>query len=162
VTAGIAPLAVAFTGSAVVTGGCTTAVTYDWDFGDGTLHSSEQSPAHTYTAVGDYAWTLLVVADGSSCTRTGSIAVAPNVPPPAITAMTKLSPFGIIVTGSNLQNGIRVFISGTEWTNVQWKNTGKVKILGGGSLKAAVPKGSQKAFRFLNPDGGEAFTTWGW
>ncbi len=35
-------------------------------------------------------------------------------------------------------------------------------ILGGGSLKAAVPKGTQKVFRLLNPDGGEAFMTWRW
>jgi hypothetical protein len=76
--------------------------------------------------------------------------------------MTKLSPFGIKVTGSNLQNGIRVFINGTEWTNVQWKNTGKVKILGGGSLKARVPRGVQAQFRFLNPDEGEVRQTWGW
>jgi hypothetical protein len=76
--------------------------------------------------------------------------------------MTKLVPFGIKVTGSGFQNGIRVFINGTEWTNVQWKTSAKVKILGGGALKAVVPKGVSTDFRFLNPDGGETTFTWSW
>jgi PKD repeat protein len=100
---------------------------------------------------------------GATGTVTFSFSFTPGLPPPpVVTAMAKMSPFGIKVVGSNLQNGIRVFINGTEWTNVQWKSTSKVKILGGGALKAAVPKGVQTQFRFLNPDGGEATTAWGW
>jgi uncharacterized repeat protein (TIGR01451 family) len=245
VSSGQAPLAVSFTASASAPGGCTVAVTYDWNFGDGSSHSSAQNPTHTYSTAGSFAWSLLVTAGGVTCTKTGTITVsapctltcsatvpakgssglplaftgtaapsncsgqvaydwdfgdgtahattdtashtynAPNtyrwtfnaqaqgvtctqtgtvtvVAPPVITGMAKLVPFGIKVTGSNLQNGIRVFINGTEWTNVQWKNTGKVKILGGASLKAVVPKGSTRSFRFLNPDGGEATMTWGY
>jgi PKD repeat protein len=139
--------------------GCMTVVA-DWDFGDGSGHSSQQNPMHTYNAAGTYTWTLLVVTEGGNCTRTGTITVTANVPPPVITAMAKMSPFGIKVAGSNLQNGIRVFINGTEWTNVQWKSTSKVKILGGGALKAAVPKGAQTQFLFLNPDGGSASLSW--
>jgi cytochrome c len=36
------------------------AITYDWDFGDGTAHSTEPNPSHTYTAVGSYRATLTV------------------------------------------------------------------------------------------------------
>lgn len=43
-----------------------------------------------------------------------------------------------------------------------WKNTAKIQLTGGASLKLAVPKGTPKTFRFVNPDGGEASQTWGW
>ncbi len=80
-----------------------------------------------------------------------------DAPPPVVTAMAKLptAPFGIKVTGSNLQNGMKVYINETQWTNVQYKTTAKVKIMGGKSLKAVVPKGATTHFRFENPDGGE-------
>ena len=85
------------------------------------------------------------------------------VNPPVITLMKKVAPpFKFVVTGSNLQNGIKVYINGAEWTSVVWKNTGKIQITGGASLKGAVPKGVPKTFRFLNPDGGEASQAWAW
>jgi len=83
------------------------------------------------------------------------------VTPPVIALMKKVSPpFKIVVTGSNLQSGIRVYIDGTQWTSVTWKSMGKVQLTG--AIKAAVPKGTTKSFRFVNPDGGETTTTWGW
>lgn len=53
-TSGEAPLTVNFMGSAG--GGC-PAITYAWDFGDGST-STEQNPSHTYQAVGNYTATL--------------------------------------------------------------------------------------------------------
>ncbi len=41
-------------------------------------------------------------------------------------------------------------------------NAGLLKIKGGASLKAVVPKGVTKAFRFVNPDGGEKTVPWSW
>jgi len=46
-----------FSGSA--SGGCGD-YTWDWDFGDGSSHSSEQNPSHTYTSADDYTATLTV------------------------------------------------------------------------------------------------------
>ncbi len=83
------------------------------------------------------------------------------LPPPVVTSMTKLgSPFRINVAGSNLQQGIKVDINGTLWSTVTWKTTGNIKIKGGASLKALVPKGVDTTFRFVNPDGGESSYTW--
>ena len=83
------------------------------------------------------------------------------LPPPVVTSMAKLgSPFRINVTGSNLRQGIQVFVNGTLWSNVKWKSTGNIKIKGGASLKALVPKGVDATFRFVNPDGGERGYTW--
>lgn len=159
-TSGVKPLPVAFTASATPTN-CAGTVSYDWDFGDGSPHASAASPSHTYTQGGTYTWTVTASLGSATASKSGTLVVS-NVPPPVVTAMRKVSPpFKFVVTGSNLQSGVRVFIDGVEWPSVLWKSTAKVVIKGTG-LKDAVPKGTQKSFRFLNPDGGETTFTWGW
>ncbi len=88
------------------------------------------------------------------------LSIQVTAPPPVVTSIVKLKPFGLKVTGSNLQSGIRVFINGSEWSQVVWKSTTKIKIVGGKALKAVLPKGTTHTLRFLNPDGGETTTTW--
>jgi PKD repeat protein len=159
-TSGSAPLVVTFTGSASITGGCTPTLTYDWNFGDGSAHATTAGATHTYAAGGPYTWTFTASAGGLTCTKTGTVTA---VNPPVITLLKKVAPpFKIVATGSNLQNGIKVYINDTEWTSVVWKNVGKIQITGGASLKSAVPKGVPKTFRFVNPDGGETSMTWSW
>ncbi len=138
---------------------CTGLATFAWDFGDGGT-STLPTPTHTYATAGQYTWTLTATSDGVSSTKTGTIAV---VNPPVVTSMTKAgSPFRILVRGSNLQSGMRVYIGDTEWTNVARTSDSLLKMKGGASLKAAVPKGASKSFRFVNPDGGEITQPWGW
>jgi PKD repeat protein len=55
---GQASLTVTFTDASA---GVVTA--WDWNFGDGTANSSEQSPLHTFTAAGTYTVTLKVIND---------------------------------------------------------------------------------------------------
>ena len=64
----------AFVGSATPSH-CTAGAATDWDFGDGSAHSSEPSPSHTYAAPGVYTWTFTATANGASCVRTGTITV---------------------------------------------------------------------------------------
>ena len=149
--------------SASVTETCGGGVTYDWDFGDGGAHSNAQNPSHTYASGGSYTWSLTVSGSGISFTDGGSIAIAAQIPPPAVSSMLKQgSPFRINVSGTNLQSGIRVFINGGEWTNLQYKSVTLIKLKGGGSLKALVPKNTPTAFRFENPDGGSQTLVWQW
>jgi len=65
--------ATGFTGSATPAD-CSGAVSYTWDFGDGTT-STEASPSHTYVAPGLYAWSLTAAIGAVSCTQTGTIVV---------------------------------------------------------------------------------------
>lgn len=151
---------VSFSSTAYPGGSCQGTVAYDWDFGDGSAHSSQQSPTHTYAAANSYGWALTATVGSARCARAGTIAIG-SAPPPVIGQMKKSSPpFKIVVAGSNLQSGIRVFIDGAEWTSVVWKSTSKIQLTG--AIKTAVPKGVTRTFRFLNPDGGEATQTWGW
>jgi len=61
--AGLAPLNVLFSGSA---SGGTGQYAFDWDFSDGSAHSSERNPLHTYTLAGSYTATLKVTDSGGA------------------------------------------------------------------------------------------------
>ena len=158
---GSKPLAVTFTAAGTPTN-CTGTISYDWSFGDGSAHASGTTASHTYTEAGTYTWTVTASLGTAVASKSGTIVVS-NAPPPVITLIKKVSPpFKFVVTGSNLQSGIRVFINNNEWMGVVWKNTGKIQLTGGANLKLAVPKGQTRTFRFLNPDGGEVSQTWSW
>lgn len=150
--------AAAFAATATPSAGCTGTPSFAWTFGDG-QSSTEQNPSHTYASAGTFDWTMAASQDGSACSKSGTITV--TAPPPVVNLMKKAAPpFRIVVTGSNLQTGLTVTIGGAPWTSVAWKNTGKIVLKG--AIKAAVPKGVAKTFRFENPDGGVAVMTWSW
>lgn len=136
VTAGALPAGLALSSSGVLSGTPTTGASANF-----TVRATD-----ALGCVGERAFTLQAVA------------------PPEITGMKKVAPpFKIVVTGSNLQNGIKVFIDGAQWSAVVWKKTTKVLLMGAKSLKAAVPKGTPTNFTFVNPDGGTAtMSNWNW
>ncbi|MEW6756662.1 MAG: hypothetical protein AB1347_00425 [Acidobacteriota bacterium] len=85
-----------------------------------------------------------------------------TVQPPSVTAVTKVpAPFRLRLTGSNLQNGLSVYINGALWgttatpTLVKWKNSTQILIKKGAALKALFPSGVAVPIRVVNPDGGE-------
>ncbi len=156
---GTVGLPVAFA-CAVTSTDCAGEPSFDWDFGDVSAHSSEQNPVHSYDSVASCTWRLTVHAGEGTWSSSGTIALVIG---PAPAALKKVSPpFAIMVTGSNFQNGVKVFINNVEWASIAWKNQGKIKLTGGASLKAAVPKGVPAQFEFVNPDGGVSSVTWQW
>lgn len=58
------------------------ATSWDWDFGDGTAHSTAQHPTHVYTAEGTYTVTLIATNSAGSSTKTkvGYITVVKYAP----------------------------------------------------------------------------------
>jgi glucose/arabinose dehydrogenase/PKD repeat protein len=80
-TSGRLPLNVTFAGgfSSDPDGG---ALTYDWDFGDGSAHSAAANPTHTYTTAGTYLVTLRVTDPGGA-TATDWLCIDAGNPPPA-------------------------------------------------------------------------------
>jgi PKD repeat protein/glucose/arabinose dehydrogenase len=125
---GEAPLQVNFTGSGSFDPD-DPALTYDWDFGDGTPHSSSANPTHTYTSDGDFTATL-TVSDGHGGTdaETKTIDVMNDPPQPSIDApvATKLWSVGeqITLTGSaeDPEEGA-IPNSGLEWEVIKHHGT---------------------------------------
>ena len=64
-----------FSGDAVLSD-CAGGASYAWVFGDGSTGSGA-STTHSYGAPGTYNWSLTVTANGVTCTRTGTIDIAP-------------------------------------------------------------------------------------
>jgi hypothetical protein len=69
---------VSFSASAAAVG-CSDAVAYDWDFGDGGS-STEQNPSHSYQTTGTRRWRVVASADDASCERSGDITITGGPP----------------------------------------------------------------------------------
>lgn len=72
-------------GAVAAPGNTAAAVSYDWDFGDGSPHGAAANSSHAYAAPGPYAWTLIVAASTASVTVAGTIAIT-NAPALGIAA----------------------------------------------------------------------------
>ena len=70
----IAGASVAFSATATATG-CSSAPTYQWDFGDGSQGSTARNPNHVYSSPGTYTWSMTARADDQTCRRTGTVTV---------------------------------------------------------------------------------------
>ena len=71
-----AGVAASFAAAATPSAGCSGSPSFAWAFGDG-QGSSDQNPTHAYSSAGTYAWSLTATVDGVSCSRGGSVIVAP-------------------------------------------------------------------------------------
>jgi glucose/arabinose dehydrogenase/PKD repeat protein len=80
-TSGRSPLDVSFTGSSS-TDPDGDPLSYEWDFGDGTAHSSQANPIHRYTTEGLFT-AELTVRDGRGLSDTDTVAISVGDPPVA-------------------------------------------------------------------------------
>ncbi len=72
-TSGAVPLNVQFTGSGS-TDPNNDPLTYEWDFGDGTAHSTAVNPTHAYTTSGTFT-AVLTVRDGRGGVSTANVVI---------------------------------------------------------------------------------------
>ncbi|HKI72108.1 MAG TPA: PKD domain-containing protein [Verrucomicrobiae bacterium] len=90
-TSGTAPLRVQFTDQS---SGLFSS--RDWNFGDGSAHSAEVNPLHTYTNAGDYTITLTISGPGGgSHSKSGTIHVTAPPPPAVLYTLLKGSQLGL-------------------------------------------------------------------
>ncbi|NVO18224.1 MAG: PKD domain-containing protein [Bacteroidetes bacterium] len=61
--------------------------TFDWDFGDGTAHSSQQDPTHAYTVTGNFT-VILSITDTAGCMNQKQYSVTINPQPTALFSFT--------------------------------------------------------------------------
>lgn len=150
--AGGVPLTVTFL---VTASGGTPPYTYDWDFGDGTTHSSLADPSHTYAAAGTYHPSVTVGDSAGATAIDNSITIKATGPLPTISAVNKLAnPFRLKLTGANFQKGTQVLIGGAQVPQTTYKSATQLVAKKGAALKAMVPAGTTVDITVLNPDGG--------
>lgn len=53
----------------------TLAPSFDWDFGDGSTHGTNQFPAHAYSAPGTYSWAVVAKVAEATATVNGTIEI---------------------------------------------------------------------------------------
>lgn len=94
-----------FTGNVTLSTACSGTPTYDWDFGDGTAHSSQQNPTHTYTVAGSYNWTFTATINGVSCASSGTIFVCKLICGANVTAATSFPPVVANFTAASTLTG---------------------------------------------------------
>ncbi|MDH3724396.1 MAG: PKD domain-containing protein [Thermoleophilia bacterium] len=147
-TAGVAPLPIAFTGTAS-SDPDGTVISYGWDFGDGTT-SDESSPTHTYARPGSYAVTLTVMDDsGAEVTASNAVNVSEATTPvparvpatPSASAVTCMGQIPSIVG----TNGHDVIV-GTDGADVILTGKGDDRVRGlGGNDRICLGSGSDRA-----------------
>jgi glucose/arabinose dehydrogenase/chitodextrinase len=93
--AGALPLLVAFDGRAS-SDPDGSALTYDWNFGDGTAHATSATVSHSYTTAGEYTVTLTVRdPQGASGTASTTIHAGNRPPTVSITSPTATTRFRV-------------------------------------------------------------------
>ena len=112
--------------AAVTSTGCLNAVSYAWDFGDGTPASAEAAPSHAYSANGTYSWSVTVNSGAQQFVRTGTVLVMEpgSCVPAAKTVQAKPAGGGLAgmwqATGITVGAGDTITLSaeaGQTWTN---------------------------------------------
>lgn len=146
-TSGTAPLSVNFssTGSHDPDG---EAITYDWNFGDGTSHSNLPNPAHTFTSAGNYT-TTLTVTDA----RGNSSQAQVNVSAKAVLATVRVD--SITLTTSSNRLGTKASAT-VKVTNTSGKIVAGAKVTGVWSGvvngNATGTTGSTGTVKFTSPN----------
>jgi len=78
-TAGAVPLTVLFSAEATPSTACSGTVSFDWDFGDSSQHSTEPSTSHIYSSGGSFQWLMTASVDDVTCTATGTVEAGPPI-----------------------------------------------------------------------------------
>jgi PKD repeat protein len=88
---------------------------WDWNFGDGTPHATQQNPSHTYAAAGTYTVTLIITSQ-NGCKDTTNIPVTVYLPPVASFAKPDSGCAPICVNYNDLSTSVDGTINQWQWT----------------------------------------------
>ncbi|MGH9849540.1 MAG: PKD domain-containing protein, partial [Blastocatellia bacterium] len=119
--------------AAATPSGCSGQPTFNWNFGDGTPHSTEQNPTHAYATAGAYTWTL-TTSVGSGSTVIDTLAGGLGEGNPAAQA-----PFGVLAAVARDPQGRGIYVAdqiGNAWL-IRFINTSNASVTLGGRAIAA-------------------------
>ncbi len=112
----------------------TAAVTFDWDFGDGSPHSTNQFPAHAFGSANTYNWNVVASVSGVNTTANGSIIIgAPVVLTFAKTGNEVVAAWPNTIADSLLEE------TATLGPAAKWTWVTNAAIMNLGQLQVSVP-----------------------
>jgi PKD repeat protein len=122
------------------------APTFNWDFGDGSTHATNQYPAHTYAVPGSYQWSVAVSVRSGAVTATtnlsGTIVIGAPVSltvKPGAGSVTLAWP---LTSGDALLESSPVLGAGANWVVVS-----NAPITSGGTVTVSLPPTGNQFFR---------------
>jgi len=121
--------------AATTPSGCSGQPAFNWNFGDGTPHSTEQNPTHAYVTAGAYTWTLTTsVSSGSTAIDTIAGGLGEGNP-------AAQTPFGILAAIARDPQGRGIYVADQIGNNVliRFINTSNASVtLGGRAITAGT------------------------
>jgi len=122
-------------------------VSFDWDFGDGSLHRTNQYAAHAYAAEGNYAWSVVsrLLTNGVSVqttTNTGMIAVGP---PESVVANHAGS--SVVLSWPQFAGDALLEESPLIGAGANWTVCTNVVVTGGGTVSVMVTNAGISFYR---------------
>ncbi|MCX6923076.1 MAG: PKD domain-containing protein, partial [Verrucomicrobia bacterium] len=136
---------VAFTVVPTVTNNAAPVI-FDWDFGDGSAHSTNQYAAHPYAAPGTYQWSVTSTVSTASTTNTGAIIITDPV-------QLSVARTGDQVTVSwpNTIADTLLQSSGALGPSAQWLWVTNTPTVGPSLISLTLPAAGNSYLRILRP-----------
>lgn len=122
-------------------------VTFDWEFGDASPHSTNQYPAHAYAIEGNYPWSVisrLSTNDVSvqTTTNSGTIVIGPPV-----TAVANRVGSSIVLSWPQFAGDALLEASPLIGFGATWTVCTNAVLSGGGTLSVTVPNVRMQFYR---------------
>ncbi len=122
------------------------AVSFEWNFGDGTPHSTNQYAAHTYSISSNYTWSVVAKAATASVTNSGTITIGNPVVLGSTRAGGSVTVAWPMSTADSLLES-----SGSLGPAAQWTWITNTPSSSGGLLYVTLPSAGNEFFRLRRP-----------
>jgi len=123
-----------------------TPVSYDWNFGDGSAHSTDQYATHTYALPGIYNWTVTSTVSTASSVNSGSIIIGDPV---QITLAR--APNQVTVSWPYTIADTLLEASGALGPSAQWQWVTNTPAAGPATLSVTLPTTANQYLRVRRP-----------
>jgi len=122
-------------------------VTFDWDFGDATAHSTNQYATHAYASAGNYPWSVVsqLITNGVSArtaTNSGTIVIGPPV-----SLAANRSGGSVVLTWPHTTADALLEQSPVVGSGANWTTCTNAVLNNSGMLTVTVPTSGMKFYR---------------
>jgi hypothetical protein len=121
-------------------------VAFDWDFGDGSLHSAGQYAGHAYAQPGIYYWSVTATVSTASASANGNIMIGGPV------HLTSVQGAGqVTLSWPNTTSDTLLESSSTLGPSAQWSWVTNATTVGPDIISLTIPSDGEQFFRVRRP-----------